>query len=97
MVSHISLSSVVLEHLLIDVWIVCTKNVQFLINGSMYIQTNDVTETSLLGLILVDIVMSLPKNSLRKSMDQLTAYYIYVDKNFVLCKDREQANTILKF
>lgn len=48
------------------------------------------------GLMLADIFMSSFENGLSSSIDQLAAYYKYVDDTVVLCSGSEQVNTFLQ-
>jgi hypothetical protein len=73
----------------------CTKDIQFLFNGSLYRQKDGVGMGSPLGPILADIFMSTLEQKIMPQLGPANFYRRYVDDTFVVCESETQAKELL--
>lgn len=75
----------------------CTKDVQYQFNNTIYCQIDDLPMGSPLGLIMVDIFMGyLETTVLKQAISETTEQFIYVDGTFVVCNIKQHAISPLK-
>ena len=79
-----------------ELLLLCTKNVQFVFNGSFYRQVDGVAMGSPLGPVLTDIFLSHIENKLDEAIKDTYLYVRYVDDTFILCKSEDHANELLE-
>ena len=79
-----------------ELLLLCTKNVQFVFNGSFYRQVDGVAMGCPLGPVLADIFLSHIENKLDEAIKDTYLYVRYVDDTFILCKSEDHANELLE-
>ena len=80
-----------------ELLVLCTKNVQFVFNGSFYRQVDGVAMGSPLVPILAGIFLSHIENRLNDTIKDTYFYVKYVDDTFLLCKSKDHASEHFKF
>ncbi|VDP50727.1 unnamed protein product [Schistosoma margrebowiei] len=77
--------------------LMCTSDVQFQFNNTIYRQIDGVAMGSPLGPILADIFMGYLENMLLKqTISETTEYSIYVDDTFIVCNNKQHEIRMLK-
>ncbi|CAH8643572.1 unnamed protein product [Schistosoma mattheei] len=77
--------------------LMCTTDVQFQFNNTIYRQIDGVAMGSPLGPILADIFMGYLENMvLKQTISETTEYSRYVDDTFIVCNNKQHAIHMLK-